>query len=326
MATPALLAKLKEKRREMSFDVFFFVSGGAIILALVLLGGGVFAFTKLVTSVNNAVSKGEEPPEKVVGGVDFSAIDVIALKLGIELPARDIPSAKFIITNKPPLIFNFTTVRPQVLPGDTSPIFLTAIDPDGDILETTWTSSGGIISALGPLGPANWIAPKQAGEYAVRVAVTDNKPGHQPVNASLTIRVLPSIPQNVPPEDLPAYTTRLVGLVKEEGSDELFLIKSEGPQLFKRLLVNPVVVNYYPDLDLNLVQTVPKGTLDAYTLSTWVRGRERFRVYEVNRDGTKQWFNMPWETFLGRGGSDEAVFTVNDNEIEFYPSGPDILP
>jgi len=315
--------QLQSKIQELSFGPLFMAGAVGFIIILVIVSLGGVTFKSLLTHINRAVAD-NPPPVPATGGVDFKALDVVALKLGIEIPARNIPTAKFLVNNSPPRIFNFSTIRPQISVGEIAPIFLNVVDPDGDALTAEWTSLKGEITTLGPLGPARWVAPNQVGDYVLSVSVTDNKRGHKPVLASIKITVIPSIPRNVTPEELSSYTTRLVGLVKEEGSKEIYIIKNEGTDLYKRLLVSQDVVAYYPDLDLNSIQTVPQGTLTEYLTTSWIRGRDKFRVYQVNPSGTKQWLNMPFDEFLGSGGSDKAIFTVDDAEVNFYPSGPDI--
>lgn len=317
--------KIRGALERVTFDEHLYTTLGGIILVLILLILALFAFGNLVTSINRAVS-GNIEEKREGGGINFKAIDAIALKLNIEIPARNIPSRTSLALNKPPLIFTFSTVRPQVLPKDVAPIFLNVFDPDDDQLQAKWEATAGQILPISPLGPARWIAPEEIGDYEVRVSVTDGVEGRTPVKASISLKVLPRIPAYVAPEELPQYTTKLVGLVKEEESPDIYFVKVEGEKSYKRLLVKTQVVNFYPHLSVDLIRTVPKGTLDTFIFTSWIRGKDKFRVYEINANGTKRWLNMPWETFLGRGGSDEAIFTVNDDEVNFYPSGPDILP
>jgi len=319
------LGIIKKVFKNFSFTPLVLIGIVSFIIVGMVLTGGIIAFKNLITDINRAV-EGEPlsdvPPETIM--VDFNAIDNIALKLDIEIPAHDIPTDKYRFTNSPPLIFNFSTTRKQVSPQDNTPVYLNVFDPDRDELEAEWTTTGGKISLLTPLGPARWTAPKTPGDYTIQVKVSDNKRGSNPVSASLTIRVLPGIPKVIPEDDHTIYT-RLVGLVKEEGSEDIYLVKEEGETYYKRIVVSTDVISFYPDLDINLIQSVPRGVLNDYITTDWIRGKERFKVYKVNPDKSKQWLNMEWETFLSLGGLEEAVFRVSEEEIIFYPSGPDIL-
>lgn len=256
--------------------------------------------------------------------VNFGAIDTVALKLGIEIPARNIPSSDSLAINSAPVIFNFTSIRSQVLPGETITIFLNAYDPDGDEVDIRWNASAGTLTPLARYGPARWKAPQKTGDYTITVALTDNQFGRTPVATSLSLKVIPKPAGEISPQEIPQIATRLVGLVKEEGRGELYLIKSDGGKLFKRVVVDPRVIDFYSHVNLNTVQIVPQGTLDEYILTNWVRGRDKTKVYRVNLDGTKQWLRMTFEQFEARGGSDIAVFTVNDAEVSSYPDGRDI--
>lgn len=294
-------------------------------VAVTFLATSTFIFLSILRSLDATFEEKRVKPVLPVR-VNFAAIDTIALKLGIEIPVRNIPSRTGLVLNQPPIIFNFTSIRSQILPGETITIFLNAYDPDGDTLDVRWNATGGSLNPLGPYGPARWKAPDKTGDYTITVALTDNHTGRTPVSTALGLKVIPRPAGEIPPQEIPQIATRLVGLVKEEGSPELYLVKLDRGKLFKRVVVDNKVIDFYGHINLNTVQIVPAGGLEEYILTNWIRGKDKTKVYQVNLDGAKQWYNMSFEEFETRGGSDEAIFTVNDAEVDSYPDGPDILP
>jgi len=294
------------------------------VVALSFLITAVLIFWTILQSINQTFEEKQITPVLPIR-INFNAIDQIALRLKIEIPARNIPSRTYA-KNTPPLIFNFTSIRSQVLPEEEVTIFLNAYDPEGDVLDVKWNASGGVLNPLGPYGPARWKAPKETGTYTLGVSLNDNQPERQPVSASIAITVIPRPEGDVAIADVPQIATRLVGLIKEEGASQFYFVKSEGPKGFRRLVVDNKIVDFYGHLSLNTVQIVSSDTLKDYTLVPWIRGKDKTKVYQVNSDKTKQWFNMLFEDFKTKGGSDEAVFTVNETELNFYSDGPEILP
>ena len=122
-------------------------------------------------------------------------------------------------------------------------------------------------------------------------------------------------------------------LAREEGTFKVYVIKIVGDKKIKRHIVSGRIFNAYGHLNWDKIQEVPKGTLDDYSLSAWVRvctgpngtAAATDKVYEINADMTKHWLNMTADQFYARGGSDEAIYNVNDGELGLYTQGPDVL-
>ncbi|MDD3007063.1 MAG: hypothetical protein PHX30_05820, partial [Candidatus Pacebacteria bacterium] len=74
-------------------------------------------------------------------------------------------------------------------------------------------------------------------------------------------------------------------------------------------------------------------SLEPYSLSGWVRVNTgpngtpgaNDKVWEVNGDQTKHWINMTAQQFLTHGGSDEAIYSVNQGELDLYKTGVDVM-
>lgn len=320
-----------EKRRKQQFTALTeFLSDKRLypylalgMVAFSFLATAILIFWTIIQSINQTFEEKRVMPVLPIR-INFQAVDQVASKLGIEIPARNIPS-RIYVKNTPPLILNFTSIRSQVLPEENVTIFLNAYDPEGDTLDVKWNASGGELKPLGPYGPARWKAPRETGTYTLGVSLNDNQPDRQPVSASLAITVIPKPEGGAAVADIPQIATRLVGLVKEEGASRLYLIKSEGQRGYRRIVTDNKIIDFYGHLSLNTVQIIPPDVLKDYTLVPWIRGKDKTKVYQVSPDKTKQWLNMRFEDFKTRGGSDEAVFTVNEAELNFYGDGPEIL-
>ena len=67
-----------------------------------------------------------------------------------------------------------------------------ATDADGDDLEYSWSTDGGMINGEGD--NVTWIAPDTAGNYAVSVMVTDGKGGEATDSVTITVTAKPNQP------------------------------------------------------------------------------------------------------------------------------------
>ena len=111
----------------------------------------------------------------------------------------------------------------------------------------------------------------------------------------------------------------------------VYIVKIVGGTKYIRHIVSLEIFNYYGHLDWNNLKQV--DSLDAYSLSGWVRVNTgpnntpaaTDKVYEINGDQTKHWINMTAEDFLTHGGSDPAVYIVNQGELDLYTTGSDVM-
>ncbi len=73
--------------------------------------------------------------------------------------------------NYPPRIKDLASVKDTVLVGDTTMMYCTAVDVDGDSLSYDWQNTGGSIFGSG--SNIKWIAPDSSGRFAIQSTVTD---------------------------------------------------------------------------------------------------------------------------------------------------------
>ncbi|MBU4116106.1 carboxypeptidase-like regulatory domain-containing protein, partial [Patescibacteria group bacterium] len=111
----------------------------------------------------------------------------------------------------------------------------------------------------------------------------------------------------------------------------VYIVKVVGGTKYIRHIVSLEIFNHYGHLDWNNLKQV--SSLNNYSLSGWVRyntgangtAGPNDKVYEINGDQTKHWVNMTAEQFLTHGGSDPAIYTVNQGELSLYSTGADVM-
>jgi len=91
---------------------------------------------------------------------------------------------------------------------------------------------------------------------------------------------------------------------------------------YKRYLVAGVPALY--GLDVSKVVMVSQQVYDSYRTANYVRAFGQKKVYAVWPDGTKHWLNISAAVFSSSGRDWNAIFTINDAEMNFYKTGADI--
>ncbi|MCL4427167.1 glycosyl hydrolase family 18 protein [Patescibacteria group bacterium] len=107
---------------------------------------------------------------------------------------------------------------------------------------------------------------------------------------------------------------------------KVYIVNAAG---YKRHIFNPAVFDMYANLSWNAIQQVSQTTLDAYKTSDLYRVAGQSAVYQVteNANGTasKQWLDMTTAQFLACGYSPNQIFTVNQQEADYYPTAGSML-
>lgn len=111
----------------------------------------------------------------------------------------------------------------------------------------------------------------------------------------------------------------------------VYIVKIVGNTKYVRHIVSIEIFNYYRHLKWENLKQV--SSLNGYSLSGWVRyntganntAGPTDKVYEINGDQTKHWINMTAQQFLSHGGSDAAIYSVNEGELNLYTKGPDVM-
>jgi hypothetical protein len=84
------------------------------------------------------------------------------------------PTQPASVGNLPPVIASLTAAQNQTYPGGTVNVQSVVSDPNGDIINFNWTATGGEFVENGRANTA-WRAPKDYGNYEVKLTVDDGK-------------------------------------------------------------------------------------------------------------------------------------------------------
>ena len=111
----------------------------------------------------------------------------------------------------------------------------------------------------------------------------------------------------------------------------VYIVKVVGDTKYIRHIVSLEIFNYYGHLKWENLKQV--DSLTNYSLSGWARVNTgpngtpgpTDKVYEINGDQSKHWINMTAEDFLTHGGSEAAIYSVNQGELNLYTTGPDVM-
>ncbi len=107
-------------------------------------------------------------------------------------------------------------------------------------------------------------------------------------------------------------------LIRNDSQPEVYVIW--GP--YRRYLRNDVLALYgFQDRP---VVPVTGDVFDRYTTSNYIRSINGYKVYAVWPDGTKHWLNITAAQWDASGRDWNAIFIVNDAEVNFYTTGIDI--
>ena len=131
-------------------------------------------------------------------------------------------------------------------------------------------------------------------------------------------------------------TTEIIDgdIIQCQNSDNpfaVYIVKIVGDTKYIRHIVSLEIFNYYGHIKWENLKQVE--SLEEYSLSGWVRystganytAAPTDKVYEINGDQTRHWINMTAEQFLSHGGSEPAIFNINQGELNLYIAGPDVM-
>jgi hypothetical protein len=89
--------------------------------------------------------------------------------------------------NKPPVISSLEAQYVNVYPRGASEIKCVASDPEGDVVQFQWSSTGGVLTGEG--ATVTWESPSDYGDYYIMVIAKDGNGGS--AEATLTVSVIP---------------------------------------------------------------------------------------------------------------------------------------
>lgn len=105
----------------------------------------------------------------------------------------------------------------------------------------------------------------------------------------------------------------------------VYIVKQVGETKYIRHIVSLEIFNFYTHLKWENLKQV--ANLGNFSMSGWVRvdTDPNERVYEINGDQTRHWINMTAQQFLSHGGSDVAIYNINQGELDLYTAGADVM-
>jgi len=108
-------------------------------------------------------------------------------------------------------------------------------------------------------------------------------------------------------------------LIKRPRESEIYVIWGK----YKRYL-HPDVIRLYGHLDPSKAIEVEPEIFNSYQTANYVRNVNEQKVYAIWPDGTKHWMNITAQHWDATGRDWNAIFIINDLELNFYRIGPDI--
>lgn len=108
-------------------------------------------------------------------------------------------------------------------------------------------------------------------------------------------------------------------LIKRPGEPETYVVEGK----YKRYL-RPEIIKLYGHLDPSKAIELDDKTFNSYTTANYVKYIDDKKVYAVWPDGTKHWLNMTGEYFTQSGRDWNAIFIINDLELNSYQIGAQI--
>ncbi|MCJ7655989.1 MAG: hypothetical protein MUO97_11975, partial [Dehalococcoidia bacterium] len=87
--------------------------------------------------------------------------------------------------NQSPQISSLVANPSGVLYGGSATVRCIATDPDGDVVNYSWSASGGDISGVGDT--VTWVAPNKGGNFSIKVIASDGKGGETEGNVMVAV-------------------------------------------------------------------------------------------------------------------------------------------
>lgn len=107
-------------------------------------------------------------------------------------------------------------------------------------------------------------------------------------------------------------------LVKRQNDDKIYVIMGQ----YRRQL-DEAIFSFYGDLlRHDRIQILSPALFDSYQDSVLIREVNSPNVYEILPNGTKRWIKTE-NDFVTRGFHWDAIYTVNERELQFYPEARD---
>src|SRR3989338_7523734 len=121
-------------------------------------------------------------------------------------------------------------------------------------------------------------------------------------------------------EEAVASVVKDGSFIKRRGESEIYVIWGK----YKRYL-NPGIISLYGHLDPTKAIELEPEVFHSYITANYVRYVDGEEVYAVWPDGTKHWMNITPKQWDDSGRDWNAIFVINDLELNYYKTGADIV-
>jgi len=283
-----------------------------------------------ISSINNALAS---------RGVSDRFADVFAEWLAANYINNGSVDSKFTYSNTGLKSFKASPQRLTILSGSESAVFDYSLKP-WQVYGHKFLVSGALADRVVKLSPAfnsRFAYADNLGRYGIldkEFYVTD--PGGLqyffifPINDKKT--------SDFGREEIPSFLTltmkfeeKTLGvdfgsalkdgvLIKKATENETYVIEGK----YKRYL-RPEIIALYGHLDAAKAIEVDEATFHSYTTANYVRYINEEQVYAVWPDGTKHWLNITPQQWDASDRDWNAIFIINDLELNTYKTGAEII-
>lgn len=120
--------------------------------------------------------------------------------------------------------------------------------------------------------------------------------------------------------ELPPPVFRDGSLIRAENDPKVYVVKGD----WIRHITSPRIFDFYGHLSFDNVKEVEARDVGRLKQSRLIRLNDDKKIFEIDKNGARHWLEMSGEQFLVSGRSFDAVFEVNQKELNFYKLGASI--
>ena len=194
--------------------------------------------------------------------------------------------------------------------------------PDGKSLKINFNSQDGFrlwyldnLGNFGSIKNGSYIANKGGMSFVILMPVNESKISGFTENDSSAV-----FAATIEYADEPIKPILKDGdLIKRPREAETYVVEGK----YKRYL-RPEVIALYGHLNQAKAIEIDDETFNSFVTANYVRNFNEQKVYAVWPDGTKHWLNITPQQWDASSRDWNAIFIINDLELNFYATGPNI--
>ena len=194
--------------------------------------------------------------------------------------------------------------------------------PDGKSLKINFNSQDGFrlwyldnLGNFGSIKNGSYIANKGGMSFVILMPVNESKISGFTENDSSAV-----FAATIEYADEPIKPILKDGdLIKRPREAETYVVEGK----YKRYL-RPEVIALYGHLNQAKAIEIDDETFNSFVTANYVRNFNEQKVYAVWPDGTKHWLNITPQQWDASSRDWNAIFIINDLELNYYKTGADI--